>query len=93
MEIDINSFGEKYNLEFETVQVGDRRVRLTVANGEPPFEDSQDYTRITGSRLLCPLDSGEWALVASSTANRFEAEGAAAAIVHAKRIIVGEEWR
>lgn len=42
MEIDINSFGEKYNLEFETVQVGDRRVRLAVANGEPPFEDSQD---------------------------------------------------
>lgn len=89
MEIDINSFGKKYNLEFETVPVGDRHVRLAVASGEPPFEDSQDYTRITGNRLLCPLDSGEWALVTSTTTNRFKAEGAAAAIVHAKRIIVG----
>jgi hypothetical protein len=91
MEIDINSFGEKYNLEFETVPVGDRRVRLAVANSEPSFEDSQAYTRITGNRLLCPLNSGQWALVASSTTNRFEAEGAAAAITHAKRIIVGNE--
>jgi hypothetical protein len=91
MEIDINSFGEKYNLEFETVPAGARRVRLAVANSEPSFEDSQAYARITGNRLLCPLNSDEWALVASSTTNRFEAESVAAAIVHAKRIIVGDE--
>ena len=91
MEIDINSFCEKYNLEFETVSVSDRRVRLAVANSEPSFEHSQAYTRITGNRLLCPLNSGGWALVASGTMDRFIAEGVAAAIVHAKRIIAGNE--
>jgi hypothetical protein len=91
MAIDINSFGEKYNLEFETVQVGDHRVRLAVANSEPAFEDSREYTLITGNRLLCPLDGGEWALVTSATTTRFEAEDSAAAADHAKRIIVGNE--
>lgn len=91
MPIDINSFGEKYNLEFETVQVGDRSVRLAVASSEPAFEDSREYTLVTGSRLLCPLDSGEWVLVASTTTTRFEAEDPAAAVDNAKGIIVGSE--
>jgi hypothetical protein len=67
MGIDINSFGEKYDLAFETFQVGDRRIRLAVANGEPAFEDSREYNLITGNPLLCLLDSGEWALVTSKT--------------------------
>ncbi len=91
MTIDINSFGEKYNLEFETVQVGDRRVRLAIADSEPAFEDSREYTLITGNRLLCPLDGGEWALVTSTNTTRFKAENPGAAADHAKRIITGNE--
>lgn len=91
MAIDINSFGERYNLEFETVQVGDHHVRLAVANSEPTFEDSREYVFITGNRLLCPLDGGEWALVTSTTTTRFEADNSAAAAGHAKRIIVGNK--
>jgi hypothetical protein len=52
MGIDINSFGREYGLAFEMFQAGDRRIRLAVANGEPAFEDSQEYTRITGNPLL-----------------------------------------
>ena len=41
MGIDINAFGKEYDLAFETFQAGDRRIRLAIANGKPPFEDSR----------------------------------------------------
>jgi hypothetical protein len=91
MGIDINSFSNEYDLVFETVQVGDRRIRLAVANGEPAFADSREYTLITGNPLLCPLDSGEWALVASTITARFKADGGADAIDQAKRVLAGNE--
>ena len=70
---------------------GDRRIRLAVANGEPAFEDSREYTSITGNPLLCPLDSGEWALVASESTTQFKADGGADAVDRAKRILVDNE--
>ena len=91
MAIDINSFGREYDLAFETFEAGDRRIRLTVANGEPAYKDSEEYTLITGSPLLCPLDSGEWALVTSKGVTRFEADGGADAVNQAKRILVANE--
>jgi hypothetical protein len=91
MAIDINGFGEKYALTFETIQGGDGRIRLAIANGEPLFEDSQEYNLITGNPLLCPLDSGEWALVTSKGTNRFPANGGADAAAQAKGILVGNE--
>jgi hypothetical protein len=91
MGIDINSFGKEYDLAFETFQAGDRRIRLTVANGEPAFKDSQEYIAITGSPLLCPLDSGEWALVTSNRTARFTANGGADAVYQAKRILIDNE--
>lgn len=65
MAIDINEFVGKYGLEYETIQVGTRRIRLAFANRKPPFKDSEEYNLITGNPLLCPLDNGEWALVTS----------------------------
>jgi len=91
MGIDINRFGSKFGLGFETFQVGDRRIRLAVANGKPEFEDSQEYNAITGNPLLCPLDSGEWALVTSKGAARFRADSGANAVDQAKRILVDNE--
>jgi hypothetical protein len=88
MGIDISSFGREYNLAFETFQAGDRRIRLAVANGEPAFEDSREYTFITGNPLLCPLDSGEWALVTSKNTTRFKADSGADAAERAKHILV-----
>lgn len=88
MGIDINSFGEKYDLAFETFQAGDRRIRLAVANGEPAFEDSREYNLITGNPLLHLLDSGEWALVTSKTTTRFKADGGVDAVDRARRILV-----
>ena len=87
MAIDINSFGEKYALAFETIQAGDGRIRLAIANGEPPFEDSREYNMISGHPLLCPLDSGEWALVTSKGAARFAAGSGADAVNRAKEIL------
>jgi hypothetical protein len=91
MGIDINSFGREYSLAFETFQAGDRRIRLAVANGEPEFGDSREYISITGNPLLCPLDSGEWALVTSNGTARFNADGGADAVNRAKRILVNNE--
>lgn len=91
MGIDINGFGREYDLAFETFPAGDRRIRLAVASGEPAFEDSLEYTLITGNPLLCPLDSGWWALVTSKNTNRFKAEGAVGAVDQAKRILVDNE--
>jgi hypothetical protein len=86
--IDINSFGRKYDLAFETFPAGDRRIRLAVANGQPAFEDSRDYSRSTGNPLLCPLDSGVWALVASNGRTWLKADDAADAVDQAKRLLV-----
>jgi len=91
MEIDINSFSRKYGLVSETFQARDRRIRLTVANGEPAFEDSREYVVITGSPLLYPLESGKWALVTSKSTTRFNADGGAGAVDRAKRILVDNE--
>lgn len=91
MGIDINSFGREYNLQFATFQAGDHRIRLAVANREPAFEDSREYTFITGSPLLCPLDSGEWALVTSKSTTRFKADGGPDAVDAARRILVDNE--
>jgi hypothetical protein len=91
MGVDINSFGRKYGLAFETFQAGDDRIRLAVANGEPAFEDSREYTLITGNPLLCPLDNGEWALVTSKSTTRFKADGGADAANRAKRILADNE--
>jgi hypothetical protein len=88
MAIDINSFGREYGLEWEMVQAVDHSTRLAVANGEPAFEDSQEYNLITGNPLLCQLDSGEWALVRSTGTTRFNANGRADAVARAKDIIV-----
>jgi hypothetical protein len=88
MGIDINKFGQEYDLKFETFQAGDRRIRLAIANKEPVFEDSREYILITGTPLLCPLNSGEWALVTSQSTARFEAGGGADAVDRAKRILV-----
>jgi hypothetical protein len=85
--MDINSFGGKYDLTFEMVQAGDRHIRLAIASGEPAFEDSREYTSITGNPLLCPLDNGEWALVKSKSTTRFQADGGADAVDRAKRIL------
>lgn len=90
MAIDINGFGGKYNLAFETFQAGDRRIRLAVANGEPAFEDSREYTLITGNPLLFSLDSDEWALITSKSTTRFKADDGADAVDRAKRILVDE---
>jgi hypothetical protein len=91
MGIDINSFGRKYDLAFETFQAGVRRIRLAIANGEPVFEDSREYISITGTPLLCPLGSGEWALLTSKSTSRFNADGGADAVDRAKRILVDNE--
>jgi len=91
MAIDVNSFGTNYGLEFETFQVGVRRIRLAVANGEPEFDHSREYNSITGNPLLCPLDSGEWALVTSEGVIRFKADSGADAVDHAKRSLVAIE--
>jgi hypothetical protein len=91
MGIDINSFGREYGLAFETFQAGARRIRLAVSNGEPAFEDSREYASITGNPLLCPLDSGEWALVTSKSTARFKADGGADAVDRAKHILVDNE--
>ena len=91
MGIDINSFSRECDLAFEMFQAGDRRIGLAVANGEPAFQDSREYTFITGNPLLCPLDSGEWALVTSKNTTRFKAHGGTDAVDRAERILVDNE--
>ncbi len=91
MGIDINSFGTKYDLAFETFETGGGHVRLAVANGEPTFEDSREYNLITGNPLLCLLDTGEWALVTSRSIARFKADDSADAVDKAKRLLVDNQ--
>jgi hypothetical protein len=91
MAIDINDFVRKYGLEYEIFQAGNRRIRLALANAEPPFEDSKEYNSITGNPLLCPLDSGEWALVTSRSTTRFSSNSGVDAVAHAKGILIEDE--